>query len=61
MAAPLAAGTAALLRSREPALTPRDVTRRLARISADLCGTQLRRIDAAAVLLNTVPPATACR
>lgn len=60
MAAPLAAGVAALLRAREPALTPRDVTRRITRQSANLCGTQMRRVDAAAALQKAAPPATVC-
>ena len=61
MAAPLAAGAAALLRAKEPRLLPRDVVRRLTLVSAALCGAKLRRIDAAAALLNTAPPATVCR
>lgn len=61
MAAPLAAGTAALLRATEPAVSARDVVQRLVRVSAALCGAKLRRIDAAAVLLNEAPPPTLCR
>ena len=61
MAAPMAAGAAALLRAREPGLAPRDVARRLSRFSAELCGSKLRRIDAAAALQNSAPPATVCR
>lgn len=61
MAAPLVSGTAALLRSLHPALKPRAMTRRLIRISAELCGTPLRQVDAAAVLLNQIPLAVACR
>jgi subtilisin family serine protease len=60
MAAPLAAGTAALVMAREPGLVPRDVARRLVRASGNLCGTKLRRIDAAAALQNLVPPDAAC-
>lgn len=60
MAAPLVAGSAALLRSFRPALTPRQVTRRLVRLSSGLCGTQLVQVDAAAALLNVPPPATPC-
>ena len=57
MAAPLAAGAAALVRSLNPAMTPKDVARRLIRVSANLCGgTRLRQIDAAAALLNNRPP-----
>ena len=61
MAAPLASGTAALLRSHRPNLNPRAVTRRLIRNSTELCGTPLRQVDAAAVLLNQAPPAVQCR
>ena len=61
MAAPLTAGTAALLRAKEPALSSQDVARRLSRVSATLCGAKLRRIDAAAALLNVASPATTCR
>jgi subtilisin family serine protease len=50
MAAPLAAGTAALVRALNPGMSPRDVTRRLIRHSAPLCGSQLRQVDAAAAL-----------
>jgi subtilisin family serine protease len=60
MAAPLAAGTAALVRSREPELMPSDVIRRLRRASAMLCGTQLRQVDAAAAVTNVVPAAITC-
>lgn len=52
MAAPLAAGTAALLRAKDPALSSKDVARRLASVGATLCGAKLRRIDAAAALLD---------
>ena len=60
MAAPLAAGTAALVRALNPAMTPRDVTRRLTRISANLCGTRLRQIDAAAAVLDLLPADKPC-
>jgi subtilisin family serine protease len=60
MAAPLTAATAALLRAREPALAARDVVERLTRQSASLCGTDLRQIDADAVLRNIEPPDAAC-
>ena len=52
MAAPLAAGAAALVRALNPAISPRDITRRLIRTGANLCGTRLRQVDAAAALLN---------
>jgi subtilisin family serine protease len=60
MAAPMAAGSAALLRAREPGLSAKDVVRRLTRQSASLCGTDLRQIDADAVLRNIEPPDAAC-
>jgi subtilisin family serine protease len=60
MAAPLAAGSAALLRAREPALAARDVVKRLIEQSASLCGTDLRQIDPYAVLRNVEPPDVAC-
>jgi subtilisin family serine protease len=61
MAAPLAAGTAALVRALNPDLKPKNITRRLIRLSSALCGTKLRQIDAAAAVLNVAPPANACR
>jgi subtilisin family serine protease len=61
MAAPLTAGVAALLKSREPALSARDVVRRLERMSASLCGTDAQRqIDAEAALRNAMPAAVPC-
>lgn len=50
MAAPLAAGTAALLRSVNPRMDARDVARRIARSSTPLCGSKLGQVDAAAAL-----------
>lgn len=60
MAAPMAAGTAALLRQWRPGLTPVDIVRRLEDTSGMLCGTRLRIVDAAAALANRVPPAITC-
>jgi subtilisin family serine protease len=60
MAAPLTAGAAALVRAADPGLGPKDVTRRLIRISANLCGTKLRQVDAAAALTKVVPIDTVC-
>ena len=60
MAAPLAAGTAALLRSLDVGMAPTDVVNRIKRASAALCGTQLRQVDAAAALSNVVPVAPLC-
>ena len=61
MAAPLAAGTAALVRALNPALAPVDVVRQIKRASAMLCGTALRQVDAAAAVSNQVPPNIVCR
>lgn len=61
MAAPLVAGTAALLRSREPALTPKDVAARLKRSTAPLCGTRLGQIDAVAALTQATAAPLICR
>ena len=60
MASPLAAGTAALLRSQDVNLAPTDVVRRIKRSSAMLCGTNLRQVDAAAAVTNTVPANITC-
>ena len=60
MAAPLAAGTAALVRALDPGLKPDTVVKRLARMSAMLCGTKLRQVDALAALTNVVPPDPTC-
>jgi subtilisin family serine protease len=60
MAAPLAAGVAALLKARNPDWKPVDVTKRLADRSAMLCGTTLRRVDAAGAVQDQVPPDIAC-
>ena len=61
MAAPLAAGTAALVRAANPGMAPKDVVRRLRDTTATLCGTRLRQIDAAAAVLNQAPAPLACR
>jgi subtilisin family serine protease len=60
MAAPMAAGTAALLRAFAPGLTPDDIAKRLGKMSATLCGAKLRQTDAAAALTNTLPPEPTC-
>jgi hypothetical protein len=60
MAAPLAAGTAALVRALYPRMAPKDVARRLIRMSSALCDGRLRQVDAAAALSNQLPAATAC-
>ena len=61
MAAPLAAGTAVLVRALNPGLSPRDVAKRLATTSGNLCGTQMRRLDAEAAVKNVLPAAINCR
>lgn len=61
MAAPLLAGTAALLRSARPDLSTDDAVRRLTRVGGNLCGSPLRVVDAYAVLTNTVPAERSCR
>jgi subtilisin family serine protease len=60
MAAPLAAGTAALVQSLDFSLTAKDLARRLERSSAGLCGTNTRRVDALAAVTDTVAPAPSC-
>lgn len=61
MAAPLAAGVAALVRAQQPLLAPRDLVRGIVRSAAPLCGTLIGQVDAAAAL--GLPPAAApvCR
>ena len=61
LAAPLAAGVAALVRSANPDWKPVDVTKRILERSAMLCGTALRQVDALAAVQDFVPPDTACR
>ncbi len=61
MAAPLAAGTAALVQALDLTLTPKDVARRIARTAAVLCGTNTRRVDALAAVTDTVAAAPVCR
>ncbi len=60
MAAPLAAGTAALVRSLKPGMIPKAVVKRLATASASLCGTKVRVVDAAAAVTNIIPPDKIC-
>ena len=61
MAAPIVAGSAALLLAREPALTPKDVIDRLRRTASVLCATQLRQVDPLAALTHTVPASSSCK
>jgi subtilisin family serine protease len=60
MASPLAAGTVALVRSMNLSITPKDVIDRVKRASTQLCGTNLRQVDAAAAVNNIVPAAPVC-
>ena len=60
MAAPLTAGTAALVRALNPGLSARDIARHLVKLSANLCGTPLRQVDAAAAVSNVAPADTPC-
>ena len=61
MAAPLAAGVAALVKAQEPGLSANDLVRRLERTGAALCGTDdQRQIDAAAALRISAPPDARC-
>jgi len=60
MAAPLVAGTAALVRSIAPALSAKDVARRIIGTTSMLCGTPLRQVDAAAALSGTASAAGSC-
>ncbi len=60
MAAPLAAGTAALVRSLDLGVTPAEIIRRLKRTTSVLCGTGLRQVHAAAAVANVAPPAVVC-
>lgn len=61
MAAPLAAGTAALVRSLKPGMKAVDVVKRVLRASATLCGdARQRTVDALAAVTNVVPPDTPC-
>jgi subtilisin family serine protease len=53
MAAPLAAGTAALVRAAYPSLRPVDIATRMITTGAPLGGAVRRRVDAAAVLRPT--------
>ncbi len=61
MASPLVAGTAALLHQREPALKPDEIVRRLQQSGGNLCGINLRQLDAAAALGAPASVQRVCR
>ena len=61
MAAPLAAGSAALLRAMNPGMKPDEVIRRLISRTSALCGASLRQIDAYAALRDVQPANTICK
>ena len=61
MAAPLVAGTAALLRSVRPDMRADEVVRRMTSRSALLCGTNVKQVDAYATLQDKNPPSTNCK
>lgn len=50
MASPLVAGAAALLRSAQPELLPKDVVRRIERSATPLSGTNIEQVNAAALV-----------
>lgn len=60
MAAPLFAGTAALLRSANPSMKPEDVIRRIGSRSNALCNSNIHQIDANASLRDVSPPKLLC-
>lgn len=60
MAAPLVAGSAALLMAAAPALTPVEVARRLVRSGSGLCGTRLPQLDVYAALAGVAATVPTC-
>lgn len=61
MAAPMVAGTAALLRARFPAMKAVDLARRLESTGSALCGTDLLQVDAQAALTGVPGLPGGCR
>lgn len=62
MAAPLVAGTVALLRSREPALTPRAAAERIRKSAAEVCGKVSQvQVNAMAALTDRLSAPLTCR
>ncbi len=61
MAAPFAAGIAALIRAQNPALKAADITNLIASKASPLCGTSLKQVDAAEALGVSAPDQTPCQ
>lgn len=60
MAAPIVAGTAALVRQVRPDLSAKDLVRYIARYTSALCGAAQRQIDAAAAVSGVAPVDPVC-
>ncbi len=61
MATPLVAGTAALVRSQDLQLRPREVLKRLRDGSAPLCGSNIRQVDALTAVNPSAAPLAGCK
>lgn len=61
MAAPLVSGSAAWMRSANPALAPKGVATRLKRTGSLLCGTNLQQREAYAAVANIEPKSGKCK
>jgi subtilisin family serine protease len=60
MSAPLAAGTAALIRSRFPRMKPADVAKRIEKYGAQVCNANIVQVDAEAALRGRKPRDLSC-
>jgi subtilisin family serine protease len=56
MAAPMAAGVAALVKSAYPKMSAKEIARRIVATSAALCGTRIPQVDALSALSGAPPP-----